>query len=122
MLVSSERGFIDHALATPPKSWGKLRDLPPMASDRPVRRHLNKPGLLTLRVNDDKSHHSRVGISFYTHGGKRLSRAYRNVTTNSWVEFDLGRSAKKFSGYICVQGTDATKKPSNIACAVNVIR
>ena len=93
VLVSSERGFIDHALATPPQDWGKLRDLPPMASVRAVHRHLNKPGLLTLRVNDDKSRHSRVGITFYTHGGRKLSRAYRDVTTNGWVEFDLGSSA-----------------------------
>jgi secreted trypsin-like serine protease len=122
VLVSSERGFIDHALATPPQRWDKLRDLPPMAAIRPIRRHLNKPGLLTLRVNDDKSRHSRVGITFYTRKGKKLSRAYRNVTTNSWVEFDLSSSSKKFSGYVCVQGTDATKKPSNIACASNVIK
>jgi hypothetical protein len=122
VLVSSERGFIDHALATSPQAWGKLRDLPPMAAIRPIRRHLNKPGLLTLRVDDDKSRHSRVGITFYTLKGKRLSRSYRNVTTNDWVEFDLSSSSKRFSGYVCVQGTDATRKPSNIACASNVIK
>jgi len=121
VLVSSERGFIDHALATPPQDWDKLRDLPPKAAVRPIHRHLNKPGLLTLRVDDDKSRHARVGITFYTLKGKQLSRAYRSVTTNGWVEFDLGRSSKRFSGYVCVQGTDATKKASNIACTSNTI-
>ena len=122
VLVSSERGFIDRALATPPQGWAKLRDLPPRAAVKAIHRHLNKRGILALRVDDDKSSHSRVGISFFTHAGKRLSRAFRNVPTNRWVEFDLGSSPRPFSGYVCAQGSDATKKQSNIACAVNVIK
>jgi len=122
MLVSSERGFIDRALATPPQGWGKLRDLPPMAAIKAIHRHLNQRGVLSLRVNDDKSRHSRVGITFFTRAGKRLSRAFRDVSTNRWVQFDLGSSSRPFAGYVCAQGTDATKKQSNIACAVNVIK
>ena len=64
VLVSSERGFIDRALATPPPGWGKLRDLPPKAAVKAIHRRLNKRGILTLRVDDDKSRHSRVGITF----------------------------------------------------------
>ena len=65
VLVSSERGFIDRALATPPPGWGKLRDLPPKAKVRALHRRLNQRGMLTLRVDDDKSRHSRVAITFY---------------------------------------------------------
>ena len=121
MLVSSERGFIDRALVTAPQNWKKLRDLPPTARVRAVHRDLNRRGVLALRIDDDKSRHSRVGIVFYTHAGKRLSRAFRSVPTNQWVEFDLGRYSKPFSGYVCAQGSDATKKQSNVACAANVI-
>jgi hypothetical protein len=122
VLVSSERGFIDRALATPAQHWTALRDLPPKAAVKATRRHVNQRGNLTLRVDDDKSRHSRVGITFYTRAGKRLSHAFRSVSTNRWVEFDLGSSSKPFSGYVCAQGTDATKKQSNIACAANVVR
>ncbi len=121
VLVSSERGFIDRALVTAPQNWKQLRDLPPTARVRAVHRNLNRRGVLSLRIDDDKSRHSRVGIVFYTHAGKRLSRAFRRVPTNQWVELDLGRSSKPFSGYVCAQGSDATKKQSNVACAANVI-
>ncbi|MDX6564151.1 MAG: hypothetical protein QOD65_3965, partial [Gaiellales bacterium] len=122
VLVSSERGFIDHALATKAQGWKTLRDLPPTATVKAVQRRLNRRGVLTLRVDDDKSRRSRVGIEFYTHAGKRLSRAFRSVPTNRWVQFSLGSTSKPFSGYICVQGADATKKQSNLACAANVIK
>ncbi len=121
VLVSSERGFIDRALVTAPQNWRSLRDLPPTARIRAVHRNLNRRGVLSLRIDDDKSRHSRVGIVFYTHAGKRLSRAFRSVPTNQWVEFDLGSYSKRFSGYVCAQGSDATKKQSNVACAANVI-
>ena len=122
VLVSSERGFIDRALATPAAGWAGLRDDPPTASIRPTRRHVGQRGLLTLRVNDDTSHHSRVGITFYTNAGKRVSRAFRSVTTNRWVEFNLSRATARFSGYVCAQGTDGTKKVSNLACASDIVR
>ena len=122
VLVSSERGFIDRALATAPQNWKKLRDLPPTATVKAVHRRVNQRGVLSLRIDDDKSRHSRVGIVFYTHAGKRLSRAFRSVPTNQWVKFNLGRYSKPFSGYVCAQGADATKKQSNVACAANVIR
>jgi secreted trypsin-like serine protease len=122
VLVSSERGFIDHALATPAPQWSHLRDDPPTARINPVSRRLGERGVLSLRINDDKSRHSRVRITFYSHAGKRLSRAFRGVATNQWVRFDLGRSWKSFSGYVCAQGTDATNKPSNYACAADVIK
>ncbi len=121
VLVSSERGFIDRALATPPKGWGVLRDLPPKAKVRAVRRNVGRRGILTLRVDDDKSRNSRVAITFHTRGGKRISRAFRNVPTNRWVTFDLGTRSQPHSGYVCAQGTDSTKKQSNFACAVNVV-
>ena len=98
VLVSSERGFIDRALATAPQNWKKLRDLPPTARIRAVHRNLNRRGVLSLRIDDDKSRHSRVGIVFYTHAGKRLSRAFRSVPTNQWVEFDLGSYSKRVLG------------------------
>jgi secreted trypsin-like serine protease len=122
VLVASERGFIDHALATPAAGWAKLRDDPPMASVKATRRHIGEPGALTLRINDDISRHSRVEIAFYTDAGKRISTAFRSVTTNRWVEFSLSRARGRFSGYVCVQGADATKKLSNIACASDVIK
>ncbi len=98
VLVSSERGFIDRALATPPAGWGKLRDLPPKAKVRAVHRRLNKRGTLTLRVDDDKSRHSRVAITFSTRAGKRISRAFRNVPTNRWVTFRIGQSLEGVPG------------------------
>jgi hypothetical protein len=122
VLVSSERGFIDHALATPVAGWAKLRDDPPRATIRATTRRIGQKGRLDLRVDDDVSRHSRVGISFYTHGGKRLSRAFRSVTTNRWVEFDLSRAKARFNGYVCIQGADRTKKLSNLACAGDVVK
>ena len=122
VLVSSERGFIDRALATPPAGWGRLRDLPPMAKVRAIHRRVNKRGTLSLRIDDDKSRHSRVAITFSTRSGKRISRAIRNVPTNRWVTFRVGSRSRPFKGVVCAQGTDATKKQSNIACAADVIR
>jgi Trypsin len=122
VLVSSERGFIDRALATPASGWAKLRDDPPLASIRATRRHVGEKGALTLRIDDDISHHSRVEIDFYTDAGKRVSKAFRSVTTNRWVQFNLNRSAGRFSGFVCAQGADVTKKLSNIACASDVIK
>jgi Trypsin len=122
VLVSSERGFIDRALATPATKWNTLRDLPPQASVRAVHRHLNQRGVLALRVDDDRSSRSRVAITFYARDGKRLSGAFRSVSTNGWVRFDLRSRPTAFSGFVCVQGTDGTKKQSNIACAANVVK
>jgi|tagenome__1003787_1003787.scaffolds.fasta_scaffold20932707_2 hypothetical protein len=121
VLVSSERGFIDRALATAPQNWTTLRDLPPSAKVRAVHRRLGRRGVLSLRIDDDKSRRSRVRIVFYTHAGKRLGRAFRSVPTNQWVEFDLGRSSRRFSGSICVQGSDGTEKKSNVACAADTV-
>ncbi|MDX6541471.1 MAG: hypothetical protein QOI71_3081 [Gaiellales bacterium] len=122
VLVSSERGFIDRALATPAAGWATLRDDPPLASVKAIRRHVGERGALTLRINDDTSRHSRVEIDFYADSGKRISSAFRSVTTNRWVQFDLSPASVRFSGYVCAQGADATKKLSNIACAADVIR
>jgi V8-like Glu-specific endopeptidase len=122
VLVSSERGFIDRALATPVTGWAKLRDDPPRATVRATTRRVGQKGRLDLRVDDDNSRHSRVDITFFTHVGKRISRAFRSVTTNRWVEFDLSRGKSKFTGYVCVQGADGTKKLSNLACAGDVIK
>jgi Trypsin len=122
VLVSSERGFIDRALATPASGWAKLRDDPPTATIRATRRHIGQKGALTLRIDDDVSQHSRVEIDFFTAAGKRVSRAFRSVTTNHWVQFRLSRAAGRFSGFVCAQGADVTKKLSNIACASDVIK
>jgi hypothetical protein len=121
-LVSSERGFIDHALAAQPQSWGSLRDDPPRARVMAVSRKVGQSGTLTLRIDDDKSSHSRVGITFYSRAGRRLSKAYRSVPTNHWVQFKLRSQSRSASGRVCVQGTDGTKKQSNTACARDVIR
>jgi hypothetical protein len=121
VLVSSERGFIDRALATPPQGWAHLRDDPPIATIKPVRLRVGQAGVVSLRIDDDKSSHSRVLIGFYTRGGKRLSHAYRGISTNHWVRFRLLRQLQRFSGYVCAQGTDGTDKRSNMECAPDVI-
>jgi hypothetical protein len=122
VLVASERGFIDRALATPPARWGSLRDDPPEAAIKPARRVVGKRGILTLRVDDDHSRNVRVGIVFLTRKGQRLGRVFRSVPANRWVQFSLARAGVKFSGYVCAQGTDSTKKLSNLACAANTVR
>ena len=117
VLVASERGFIDRALATPPARWRHLRDDPPSATIRPVRLRVGQAGVVTLRINDDRSRRARVDIAFFTRGGKRVASAYRGVATNRWVRFTLLRQRQRFNGYVCAQGTDGTRKPSNMACA-----
>ena len=121
VLVSSERGFIDRALATPAAQWPTLRDDPPTAELRGVWRRTGQAGMLILRVDDDHSKHSRVDISFYSHAGKRLSHAFRGVTTGVSVEFRLRARTTPFNGYVCVQAADSTKKQSNLACAPDVV-
>jgi hypothetical protein len=122
VLVSSERGFIDRALATPPQQWTKLRDDPPLAAIQSVHRKVGKDGVLSVRIEDDRSRHSRVYIGFYTHAGKRLGHTFRAVPTNRWVHFDLTPASSSFSGYVCAQGADDTAKESNVACASDVVR
>ena len=121
VLVSSERGFIDRALATPSAQWGTLRDDPPTVTVRAVRRRTGQAGMLILRVDDDRSKHSRIDISFYSHGGKRLSHAFRGVTTDAYVEFRLRPRSTPFNGYICVQAADGTNKQSNLVCEPDVV-
>jgi hypothetical protein len=122
VLVSSERGFIDRALATAPGKWSTLRDDPPLASVRSASRRVGHDGVLSVRIDDDRSHHSRVMISFFTHSGKTLGHTYRGVTTNRWVRFTLDANTKRFSGYVCAQGSDDTTKESNLACATDVVK
>ena len=115
-LVSSERGFIDRALATAPASWSRLRDDPPTAAIRAVSRKVGKTGFLLVRIDDDRSSRSRVDITFRS-GGRQVAQAFRSVPTNRWVKFRLGAQSRRASSSICVQGTDGTKKQSNKACA-----
>jgi hypothetical protein len=122
VLVSSERGFIDRALTTAPEQWSKLRDDPPLAAVRSVTRRVGHDGVLSVRIDDDRSHRSRVMISFFTHGGKMLGHTYRGVATNRWVRFTIDANTKRFSGYVCAQGSDDTTKESNLACAKDVVR
>jgi Trypsin len=122
VLVSSERGFIDRALATPPQRWRHLRDDSPTASIKPLRLRVGDAGAISLRIDDDKSHHSRVNIAFYTRSGKQLSHAFRAVATNRWVRFRLQRQMQRFTGYVCAQGTDGTDKVSNTACAADIVK
>ena len=122
VLVSSERGFIDRALATAPERWGTLRDDPPLAYVRSTTRRIGHDGVLSVRIDDDRSHHSRVMISFFTHGGKMLGHTYRGVATNRWVRFTIDANTKRFSGYVCAQGSDDTTKESNLACAADVVK
>jgi Trypsin len=122
VLVSSERGFIDRALATPPQGWGRLRDDPPSATVRPIRMRVGETGVVAVRIADDRSSRARVEIGFYTRGGERLSHAYRTVATNRWVRFKLAPQLQRFSGLVCAQGTDGTSKPSNVACAADIVR
>jgi hypothetical protein len=120
-LVSSERGFIDHALATAPTAWAGLRDDPPTAAIRPVHRKAGQAGFLSVRIDDDKSRHSRVDITFRSEG-RQVAQAFRSVPTNRWVKFRLRVQSRRGSSSICVQGTDATKKQSNKACTRDVVR
>jgi hypothetical protein len=122
VLVSSERGFIDKALATAPEQWNTLRDDPPLATVRPATRRIGHDGVLAVRITDDRSHRSRVMISFYTHAGKPLGHTFRAVRTNRWVDFTLSPDAKRFSGYVCAQGSDDTTKESNLACAKDLVK
>jgi hypothetical protein len=122
VLVSSERGFIDRALATAPARWSSLRDDPPLATVRSATRRVGHDGVLSVRIDDDRSRHSRVMISFYSHAGKTLGHTYRGVATNRWVRFTLDASTTHFSGYVCAQGSDDTTKESNLACATDTVR
>jgi trypsin len=122
VLVSTERGFIDRALATLPQAWGRLRDDPPRAVVRAVHQRLGRAGSLSLRIDDDHSRHSRVAISFFSRGGKRIARSYRGIPTDRWVQFSLQPAGKRFTGYVCAQGSDGTNKLSNLACAADVVR
>jgi hypothetical protein len=121
-LVSSERGFIDRALAAPEAAWSGLRDDPPTAAVKPVSRKSGQKGFLSLRIDDDRSSHSRVDITFEGDRGEQIAQAFRSVPTNRWVRFKLRPQTAKLSGSVCVQGTDGTKKQSNRACARDVIR
>ena len=121
-LVSSERGFIDRALVTEPRLWSALRDDPPNATVKPVHRRIGRAGYLFLRIDDDRTNRSRVEITFYARGHRKVARAFRSVPTNHWVKFRLGGESGRVSGSVCVQGSDGTKKQSNTACARNVIR
>jgi hypothetical protein len=121
VLVASERGFIDRAVATSPARWRHLRDDPPSATIRPVRLQVGQAGVVTLRIDDDRSRRARVDIAFFTRGGKRIASAYRGVPTNRWVRFTLLRQMQRFDGYVCAQGTDGTRKQSNMACASDIV-
>ena len=114
--------FIDRALATPPDGWAQLRDDPPVAKIRPIRLRVGHRGVITLRIDDDKSRRSRIVIAFSTRSGKQLSHAYRAVTTNRWARFKLQRQSQRFSGSVCTQGADGTRKRSNMQCATDVVR
>ena len=122
VLVASERGFIDRALATPVQEWRHLRDDPPTARIRPVSLRLGRAGVVSLRIDDDLSRRARVDIGFYTRAGKRLSRAFRSVSMNRWVRFELLRQLQRFNGSVCAQAADGTHKLSNMACASYIVR
>ena len=122
VLVSSERGFIDRALATPPTLWHELRDDPPRASIKPLRRRVGVAGRLSLRIDDDKSTRSRIEISFYTKKFKRINGAFRSVKTNRWISFTVDPTNAPFNGFVCVEGYDKKAKLSNFACAADVVR
>jgi hypothetical protein len=51
---------------------------------------------------------------------KRISHAFRGIATNCWVRFGL-QPGRRFSGWVCAQGADATAKQSNLACARDVV-
>jgi secreted trypsin-like serine protease len=121
-LVSSERGFIDRALATMSADWGNLRDDPPRASVKAVSRKVGQTGFLSVRIDDDNSRHSRVDIIFYSKDGDQTAQAFRSVATNRWVKLKLAPKTRRSSGSFCVQGADGTKKQSNKACARDVVR
>ncbi len=122
VLVSSERGFIDRALATPPALWRELRDDPPHASIKPLRRRVGVVGTLSVRIDDDKSTRSRIEVSFYTKKFKRVNGAFRSVKTNRWVTFTIDATPAPFNGFVCVEGYDKKAKLSNLACAPDVVR
>ena len=61
-------------------------------------------------------------IAFFTRAASSLSHAYRSVATNRWARFKLQRQMQRFSGYVCAQGADGTRKRSNMQCATDVVR
>ena len=122
VLVSSERGFIDRALATPAAQWGTLRDDPPRASIRPLTRRVDARGTLSVRIDDDKSQRSRIEVSFYTKKFKRVGGGVRSVKTNRWVSFTVLPAHAAFNGFVCVEGYDKKAKLSNLACASDTVR
>jgi len=121
-LVASERGFIDRALATEPRNWGKLRDDPPRAKVRAADSRVGHAGFVSVRINDDRSRRSRIAIVFYAGDGEQAAQAYRSVPTNRWVRLGLGTRTRRTAGTFCVQATDSKRKQSNTACARDVVR
>jgi hypothetical protein len=61
-------------------------------------------------VTDDKSRRAGVDIGFYTRGRRRLTHAFRVVSPNHRARFRLMRQMHRFTGYVCAQGTDGTRK------------
>ena len=122
VLVSSERGFIDRALATPARGWAALRDLPPKAKIRAVRRHVGQRGILTLRVDDDKSRNSRVAHHVpHARGEANLARIPQR-SDESLGDVRPRQPLARLLGLRLRTGDGRTKKQSNIACAANIVR
>ncbi len=122
VLVASERGFIDRALATPPQAWAASARRSAQRDDQ-AGQAARRPGGRGLAAHRRRSAAATRASSsrFYTRAGKRLSHAYRSVATNRWVRFRLMRQMQRFTGYVCAQGADSTGKPSNIQCAPDVV-
>ena len=99
---------------------GSASSVAPIANMQVIQNIID--GVLSVRIDDDRSRHSRVMISFFTHGGKMLGHTFRGVATNRWVQFTLDANTKRFSGYVCAQGSDDTTKESNLACAADVVK
>ena len=88
-----------------------MRDDPPTAEVKPVSRKVGQTGFLLVRIDDDRSSHSRVDITFRT-AGRQVAQAFRSVPTNRWVKFRLRAESKRTSGSICVQKGRTARRSS----------
>ena len=70
-LVASERGFIDRALATEPRLWAACATIRRARRVKAVSRKAGQTGFLSVRIDDDQSHHSRIAIIFYPRTASR---------------------------------------------------
>ena len=109
VLVSSERGFIDRALATPPEEWSELRDDPPPRRSGQVRRASARRAPVAAHRRRPEPPLARRHRLLHARRQAHLAERTAASPTNRWARFRLSRAAGRFTGWVCAQGADATK-------------